>query len=247
MFFSDWPPNIEYSAGYTTALKPARSLREAASDSTSTHNYMSAYKDKKSGGEPSPLASGNNSSSSSNSVEQEMQVEQQVEQKDKSGRQVQRPPGEKSRRRRPQQVIVNKGNILGLKQLVIKDRNNPNRPVGKGGRKISRPQADHAGISLKGVATERKPMRKSSNERKRPENKSPSLYERYQASHSGRKQKKMYGLSICDVYESKQTEDVFSYGLFLATPLSTPPTKQKLNPLMNIGPVNPCARDLEGH
>ena len=144
---------------------------------------------------------------------------------------------------RRRQETGSKATRHGLKQLVIKDRSYlPPTRTRKGGRKISKPVADYTSIALRGVATERKPSQKGEN--KRPENTAPSLYERFQASQSGRRHRKMYGVSICDVYESKQNEDVFSYGLFLGTPLSTPPSQQKLDPLMNIGPVT---RDLEGH
>eukprot|EP00116_Pleurobrachia_bachei_P005944 sb/3466206/ len=83
----------------------------------------------------------------------------------------------------------------------------------------------------------------------------PTLYDRYQASKSGgknrratSKQRPMYGVSICDAYEGSaaaaQQNDAFSYGLFLSGPTipgATPPVpKHKLDPLINIKPESRC-------
>ena len=133
---------------------------------------------------------------------------------------------------------ISKANLLDLKQLVVKER--PSR----------RPSPRHVKTDKKKAASLEKSCRLIKKlHTERGENRVPSLYDRFHATKSGgkRRARKMYGVSICDVYEGQQApeQDMFSYGLFLATPIGTPPAKQKLDPLMNIKPL--YANNLQSH
>ena len=139
--------------------------------------------------------------------------------------------------------LLNKGRLLDLKQLVIKERINPSAV--RSARASRKKQAGNSASPLNGNSADRRALRRQDRSF-RGEDGSQSLYDRFQATKSGKKKRKMYGVSICDVYESKQEPDVFSYGLFLSTPLATPPSKQKLDPLMNVKPVK-YINNLKSH
>ena len=142
-----------------------------------------------------------------------------------------------------QDRVLNKGRLLDLKQLVIKERINPSAV--RSARASRKKQAGNSASPLNGNSADRRALRRQ-DRTFRGEDGSQSLYDRFQATKSGKKKRKMYGVSICDVYESKQEPDVFSYGLFLSTPLATPPSKQKLDPLMNVKPVK-YINNLKSH
>ncbi|KAL5268099.1 hypothetical protein ACHWQZ_G002078 [Mnemiopsis leidyi] len=137
-----------------------------------------------------------------------------------------------------QDRLLNKGRLLDLKQLVIKERVNP--AALRSARANRKKQGGNSASPMSGKSADRRTLRRSDRTEE------GSLYDRFQASKSGKRKRKMYGVSICDVYESKQEPDVFSYGLFLSTPLATPPSKQKLDPLMNIKPVK-YINNLKSH
>lgn len=141
-----------------------------------------------------------------------------------------------------QEKILNKGRLLDLKQLVIKERINPSAV--RSARTRREKQFEHR-LSQNGHSTDKKHRRKS-DRNFRSDVGAQSLYERFRASNSGKQNRKMYGVSICDVYESKPEPDVFSYGLFLSTPVASPPSKQKLDPLMNVKP-NKYMNNLRSH
>ena len=219
---SDWPTNIEYSTGDTDAALvhskiQGRNLGGTTSDSLANYKMDKAPVDL---GSTTSLAlvSGVGESKST------------VSKRNSPGQLYHGTASLKSDSATNQDSFLSKGRLLDLKQLVIKERINPSAV--RSARSNRKKQSDHSN----GRGTEKRPLRKS-DKNFRPDGGAQSLYDRFQTSKSGKKDRKMYGVSICDVYESKPEPDVFSYGLFLSSPIATPPSKQKLDPLMNVKPV----------
>ena len=219
---SDWPPNIEYhTSDAESALVHSKIQGKNLGGGPLTSDSLVNYKIDK-----APVDLGSTTSLALVSGE---------------GRAKRNSPGQlytgtalRTESVANQDHFLSKGRLLDLKQLVIKERINPSamRSV-----RSNRKKQDQGGSPHNGRGTEKRPLRKS-DKCFRSEGGAQSLYDRFQASKSGKKKRKMYGVSICDVYESKPEPDMFSYGLFLSTPIATPPSKQKLDPLMNIKPVN---------
>lgn len=219
---ADWPPNIEYhTSDAESALVHSKIQGKNLGGGPLTSDSLVNYKIDK-----APVDLGSTTSLALVSGE---------------GRAKRNSPGQlytgtalRTESVANQDHFLSKGRLLDLKQLVIKERINPSamRSV-----RSNRKKQDQGGSPHNGRGTEKRPLRKS-DKCFRSEGGAQSLYDRFQASKSGKKKRKMYGVSICDVYESKPEPDMFSYGLFLSTPIATPPSKQKLDPLMNIKPVN---------
>ncbi|XP_063683138.1 uncharacterized protein LOC134817764 isoform X7 [Bolinopsis microptera] len=219
---ADWPPNIEYhTSDAESALVHSKIQGKNLGGGPLTSDSLVNYKIDK-----APVDLGSTTSLALVSGE---------------GRAKRNSPGQlytgtalRTESVANQDHFLSKGRLLDLKQLVIKERINPSamRSV-----RANRKKQDQGGSPHNGRGTEKRPLRKS-DKCFRSEGGAQSLYDRFQASKSGKKKRKMYGVSICDVYESKPEPDMFSYGLFLSTPIATPPSKQKLDPLMNIKPVN---------
>ncbi|XP_063683134.1 uncharacterized protein LOC134817764 isoform X3 [Bolinopsis microptera] len=222
LFEPDWPPNIEYhTSDAESALVHSKIQGKNLGGGPLTSDSLVNYKIDK-----APVDLGSTTSLALVSGE---------------GRAKRNSPGQlytgtalRTESVANQDHFLSKGRLLDLKQLVIKERINPSamRSV-----RANRKKQDQGGSPHNGRGTEKRPLRKS-DKCFRSEGGAQSLYDRFQASKSGKKKRKMYGVSICDVYESKPEPDMFSYGLFLSTPIATPPSKQKLDPLMNIKPVN---------
>lgn len=228
---SDWPPDIEYSPSDADTPLASRAPRAAA-----TSESLATYKlDKAPDLTPTTsLALVNHETKATPTV------------RGGPGQLYHGPTSFKSDTM-SQEGFLNKGRLLDLKQLVIKERVSPSAV--RSARAANRRKQENSGALSRGRGTERKPVRKSDRSKtSRAANGGPeSLYDRFRASKSGKKQRKMYGVSICDVYESKPEPDVFSYGLFLSTPMSSPPaSKQKLDPLMNVKPVT-YVNNLKSH
>jgi len=234
LFEPDWPTNIEYSASDADAALvhskiQGRNVAVVGSTSDSLANYKM---------DKAPVDLGSTTSLALVGGEKVG-----VNKRSASGQLYHGTTSLRTESAGNQEHFLNKGRLLDLKQLVIKERINPSAV--RSARARRKKQSDHSSSPLNGRNTEKRPLRKSDKTFRGDEG-AQSLYDRFQASKSGKKKRKMYGVSICDVYESKPEPDVFSYGLFLSTPLATPPSKQKLDPLMNVKPAK-YINNLKSH